>query len=370
MSFDDAYGALTDHDDDTRWAYGTGFADPLAGVAVTFPPGVDRTALAEYCLMLGDDALIMSHRLQQWVTRAPELEDEVAIANIALDLLGQARLLLTRAADASAPLGTSSADASSADISGAGAASPAVGDASAGGRDEDTLAFGRGPAEFRNVQLTECTDADFAHLVARLLAFATWRLAVLDRLRDTADPVLAAIAAKAVKELTYHREYAAQWVVRLGDGTAESHSRMQSAIDALWPLLAELEYEPSPLAPTTWRPEFDAVMAQILTAATLKEPMAAAASFSTEAPDAVSAVDNAEEMSPPGATLPPTHRGGGGGGARNSDFDISPLAGSGHDGVHTPALAGSGRDGVHTPALAEILDEMQGLARSVPGGVW
>jgi len=90
MSFDDAYEALTDHDDDARWAYGTGFTDPLAGVDNAVPDGIDRGELAAYCLMLGDDALIMSHRLQQWVTRAPELEDELALANIALDLLGQA----------------------------------------------------------------------------------------------------------------------------------------------------------------------------------------------------------------------------------------------------------------------------------------
>src|SRR5215212_9874050 len=103
MSFDDdAYGALTDHDDDARWAYGTGFADPLAGVPTAVPDGVDTADLTAYCLMLGDDALIMSHRLQQWVTRAPELEDELAIANIALDLLGQARLLLTRAGEVEA----------------------------------------------------------------------------------------------------------------------------------------------------------------------------------------------------------------------------------------------------------------------------
>jgi ring-1,2-phenylacetyl-CoA epoxidase subunit PaaC len=95
MAFDDAYESLTDHEDDARWAYGTGFADPLAGVPAAVPDGVDRGDLAAYCLMLGDDALVMSHRLQQWVTRAPELEDEVAVANIALDLLGQARLLLT-----------------------------------------------------------------------------------------------------------------------------------------------------------------------------------------------------------------------------------------------------------------------------------
>src|SRR4051794_35582535 len=99
MSFDAAYEALTDHDDDARWAYGTGFADPLDGGEPAVPQGVDRGDLTAYCLMLGDDALIMSHRLQQWVTRAPELEDELALANIALDLLGQARLLLSRAGE-------------------------------------------------------------------------------------------------------------------------------------------------------------------------------------------------------------------------------------------------------------------------------
>jgi ring-1,2-phenylacetyl-CoA epoxidase subunit PaaC len=272
MSFDDAYGALTDHDDDARWAYGTGFADPLAGVPTAFPDDLDREVLAGYCLMLGDDALILSHRLQQWVTRAPELEDEVAIANIALDLLGQARLLLTRA-----------------------------GEALDDGRDEDALAYGRVAAEFRNVRLVERADADFAHLVARLLVFATWRLAVMDRLREAADPVLAAVAGKAVKELTYHREYAAQWVVRLGDGTEESHARMQAAVEELWPLLAELDREPSPLAPVGWRSEFDAVLTQVLAAATLTEP-----------------VDNSAGSSVASATVAPTHEGGeGAAGATN-----------------------------------------------------
>ena len=288
MSFDhdDAYQALTDHDDDTRWAYGTGFADPLAGVPTALPEGAEPADLAAYCLMLGDDALIMSHRLQQWVTRAPELEDELAIANIGLDLLGQARLLLTRA-----------------------------GEAENAGRGEDDLAYLRDAPQFRNVLLAERADADFAHLVARLLVFATWRLALLDRLTAAPDPVLAAVAAKGVKEVTYHREYAAQWVVRLGDGTDESHRRMQDALDAVWPLTGEL-FRPHAvelrlgLDVAALRPEFDGVLAQVAQAGTLRLPAA------------------------PGDTT------------------------------------GAGRDGRQPAELAAILTEMQGLAGATPGGVW
>jgi ring-1,2-phenylacetyl-CoA epoxidase subunit PaaC len=294
MSFDAAYEALTDHDDDARWAYGTGFADPLAGVPTAIPAGVDHADLTAYCLMLGDDALILSHRLQQWVTRAPELEDELALANIGLDLLGQARLLFTRA-----------------------------GEVEGAGRDEDALAYLRDPHDFRNLRLTERADDDFAHLVARLLVFATGRLALLDRLALSRDPVLAAIAAKGVKEVTYHREYAAQWVVRLGDGTDLSHERAQVAIDAVYPLAEEL-FRPHEVElrlveagvavdPATLRPEFDAILTQVAQAATL--------------------------------TLPAAGPGG-------------------------AAEAAGGRDGVHTPALAEILAEMQGLARETPGGAW
>ncbi|UQU61393.1 phenylacetate-CoA oxygenase subunit PaaC [Couchioplanes caeruleus] len=289
MSFDAAYEALTDHDDDARWAYGTGFTDPLAGVDTAVPPGVPAGELAAYCLMLGDDALIMSHRLQQWVTRAPELEDELAIANIALDLLGQARLLLSRAAE----------------VEGAG-------------RDEDALAYLRGETEFRNVRLAELADADFAHLVARLLAFSAWRLALLDRLTASADPVLAAVAAKGVKEVTYHRDYAAQWVVRLGDGTPVSHERMQAAVDAVLPLTAELfagsDVERRlagvgvAVEPSTLREEVGAVWEQVLPAATL-------------------------QPAPVPASAP-------------------------------------GREAGHTEALAGILAELQAVARSTPGGVW
>src|SRR5690348_14065657 len=209
-----AYQSLSEETEDHRWAFGTGFTDPLEGIDPSVPAGVDAAALAAYCLMLGDDALIYSHRLQQWMTRMPELEEETALANIALDLLGQARMLLARAGQADAAAGGT-------------------------GRGEDQLAFFRDEHEFRNVRLAEQADADFAELAGRLLVFSAWRLALCTRLAGSADPVLAAIAAKSARELTYHRDYAAQWVIRLGDGTPLSHGRMQAAFDAIWPLAGE-----------------------------------------------------------------------------------------------------------------------------------
>jgi ring-1,2-phenylacetyl-CoA epoxidase subunit PaaC len=290
MGFDTAYEALTE-DNDPRWAFGTGFADPLAGTDTALPPGVDGGDLAAYCLMLGDDALVMSHRLQQWCTNAPTLEDEVALANIALDLLGQARLLLSRA-----------------------------GSADGSGRDEDDLACFRDERDFRNVVLVEVDNGDFAHCVVRLLMFATWRLALLQRLTASADPVLAAIAAKGVKEVTYHRDYAAQWAVRLGDGTAESHSRMTTGVGALWPYIAELfaaaDVERRLVAagvavdPTTLLDEFGAVIETVLRAARLPLP-----------------------------------------------------------GV-IEAGRRAGRDGVHTAALGPLLSELQSLARANPEATW
>jgi ring-1,2-phenylacetyl-CoA epoxidase subunit PaaC len=279
---------------DARWAFGTGLADPLAGVDGRLPEGVDRGDLAAYCLMLGDDALIMSHRLQEWCTHAPELEEEVALANIALDLLGQARLLLARA-----------------------------GQADGTGRDEDALAFLREPAEFRNVRLVEAANGDFAHTMARLLVFAAWRLALLDRLTTSRDPVLAAVAAKAAKEVAYHRDHAAGWVVRLGDGTPYSRERMRAGLAEVWPLVAELfaahEVELRlaragvGVDPRTLRGEFDAVVGQVLDAATLPRPPAAPAAEPPE-PD--------------------------------------------------------GRSGTHTPELAALLGEMQSVARAHPGATW
>ena len=215
MTDDHVYLSLTEAspgpEGEARWAYGTGFADPLLGVDTTVPPGLDGADLAAYCLMLGDDALILAQRLTEWCTMAPELEEEVALANLGLDLLGQARLLLTRA-----------------------------GQADGTGRSEDDLAYWREEHEFRNVRLVEAPNGDFAYSVARLLLFATARGALYESLAAHPDPVLAAVAARGAKELAYHREYATAWTLRLGDGTPYSAERMQAALAAVWPLLDEL----------------------------------------------------------------------------------------------------------------------------------
>ncbi|MEV0493368.1 1,2-phenylacetyl-CoA epoxidase subunit PaaC [Streptomyces atratus] len=212
MSDDHVYMTLAEgHEDDARWAYGTGFEDPLHGVSSAVPDGVDRAGLAELCLALADDALVSAQRLAEWTTRAPELEEEVALANIGLDLLGQVRLLYARCGQVD---GTE--------------------------RGEDAYAYFRDADDFRNVRLAELPNGDFAFSIARLLVFASWRLAHFERLTASADPVLAAVAAKGVKELTYHRQYAAEWVVRLGDGTAESHRRMRAGLDDVAAHLGEL----------------------------------------------------------------------------------------------------------------------------------
>src|SRR3954452_23577217 len=239
---DNVYDSLAETHEDGQWAFGTGFEDVQEEITSPVPDGVDAADLAQYCLMLGDDALICSQRLSEWVSNAPELEEEVALANIALDLLGQARVLLARA-----------------------------GHVEQRGRDEDALAYLRPEPEFRNIALAELPDGlDFGRAVARLLVFSTWRLALLHRLLGSRDPVLPAVAGKGVKELTSHRDYAARWTLRLGDGTAESHRRMQAALDVVWPYAEEL-FRPSDVErrlaaagvavdPAELRPEVDAVL--------------------------------------------------------------------------------------------------------------
>uniref|UniRef100_A0AAU1ZRC7 Phenylacetate-CoA oxygenase subunit PaaC n=1 Tax=Streptomyces sp. NBC_00093 TaxID=2975649 RepID=A0AAU1ZRC7_9ACTN len=239
MSDDHVHLVLAEgHEDDTRWAYGTGFEDPLHGVDTTVPEGVDSGELAAVCVALADDALVLAQRLAEWTTRAPELEEEVALANIGLDLLGQARLLYSRA-----------------------------GQTDGTGRGEDAYAYFRDAGEFRNVRLAELPGGDFAFSIVRLLVLSSWRLAHFERLTDCDDPVLAAIAAKGVKELTYHRQYAAEWVVRFGDGTAESHRRIRDALDQVAPYLDEL------FTPCDVRDEVGAVLEQVTAAGGVALPV-------------------------------------------------------------------------------------------------
>ncbi len=218
---DSAYEGLMETDTHDQWAFGTSFDDPLAGVDTTLAAGIVGPDLATYCLMLGDDALITAQRLAQWSTRAPELEEEVVLANIGLDLLGQARLLLARAA---------AADPTAIPALPEGSPVPA----------EDALAYFRDEPAFRNVRLVELDNGDFARSIVRLLVFATYRLALLAQLRSSRDSVLAAVAAKGVKEVTYHRDYAARWLVTLAGGTDESRHRLEAGIARIWPFVAEL----------------------------------------------------------------------------------------------------------------------------------
>ncbi len=239
MSDDHVYLTLAEgHEDDARWAYGTGFEDPLHGVDTTVPQDIDAGELAAVCVALADDALVSAQRLAEWITRAPELEEEVALANIGLDLLGQARLLYSRA-----------------------------GQADGTGRGEDAYAYFRDAVDFRNVRLAEVPNGDFAFSIVRLLLLSSWRLAHFERLASHPDPVLAAIATKGVKELAYHRQYAAEWTVRLGDGTDESHRRTRKALEQVAPYLGEL------FTAYDVRDEVVAVLRQVTQAAGLPMPV-------------------------------------------------------------------------------------------------
>ena len=252
---------------------------------------VARDELATYALRLGDDALVASQRLGGWIARAPQLEEDVALANIALDLLGQARALLTYA-----------------------------GEVEGAGRGEDDLAYLREERDFLNLQLPELPNGDFADTMAQLLCFSTWQLALYQRLTGSVDAQLAAIAGKAVKEVTYHRDHATQWVVRLGDGTDESHRRMQDALDRIWPYVPELfrsdELEQrlanAGVAVDTsgLRGEWDAYVDAVLAEATLAAPEGAA------------------------------------------------------------ELPAGGRRGIHTESFGYLVAEMQHLHRSHPGATW
>jgi ring-1,2-phenylacetyl-CoA epoxidase subunit PaaC len=244
----------------------------------------------EYVLRIADTALILAQRLGEWCGHGPALEEDIALSNMALDLLGQARALLTHA-----------------------------GRLEGRGRDEDQLAFLREEREYRNVTLVELPRGDFAVTTLRNAVMATFLKLLWQRLGGSNDAELAAIAGKAVKEARYHQQHAADWVARLGDGTAESHARIERALQALWPYTAELFADDdvdgsaaaSGLGPrwselqSPWRAEMD----QVLAAATLVAPPA------------------------------------------------------------TPFLS-TGKHGRHSEHMGLILAELQYLQRAYPGGTW
>ncbi|MGW1183470.1 1,2-phenylacetyl-CoA epoxidase subunit PaaC [Streptomyces drozdowiczii] len=229
-------------------------------------------------LALGDDALVLSHRLGEWAGHAPVLEEEVALANIALDLLGQARLLLSLVGD------------------------------------EDELAYLREERAFRNIQLVEQPNGDFAHTIARQLYFSVHQQGLYEQLA-AGDGPFAGVAAKAVKEVAYHRDHAEQWTLRLGDGTDESHQRMQRAVDALWRFTGEL-FQPVEGVDVDWQAlhsRWQETVTDVLGRATLTVP-------------------------------------------------TGPQSGA--------WTAGAGRQGIHTEPFGRMLAEMQHLHRSHPGASW
>jgi ring-1,2-phenylacetyl-CoA epoxidase subunit PaaC len=235
-----------------------------------------------YLLGLADDALVAAQRLGEWAAAAPEMEEDVALANLALDQLGAARLLLSYA-----------------------------GELEGAGRDEDALAFLRDDREYRNCLLVELPNGDFAVTMAKLLFLSAYQLPLYTALSGCADERLAAIGAKARKESAYHLDHSSLWTVRLGDGTEESHRRMQAAVDAVWPYTHELFVaDPAaPVDPAVLREQFLAVVRPVLAEATLDQP--------------------ADDWSPTG-----------------------------------------GRAGVHTEHLSYLLAEMQVLHRAHPGAKW
>jgi ring-1,2-phenylacetyl-CoA epoxidase subunit PaaC len=213
------------------------------------------TPLFDYALRLADDALLLGHRLSEWCGRAPTLEEDLALANIGLDLIGQARQLYAYA-----------------------------GEVEDQGRDEDRLAYLRQEREYRNLLLVELPNGDFAFTIVRQLLHAAFMVPFWERLQASRDQILAAIAARSLKEARYHLRHAAEWVIRLGDGTEESRDRAGAALDELWPWTGELfEQDAAERAlveagiavdRAALKPAWDATVDEVLAEATLARPQA------------------------------------------------------------------------------------------------
>jgi len=246
--------------------------------------------LLTYVLRQGDRSMVLAQRLLENVAHAPEIEEELALANVALDLLGQTRALYTYA-----------------------------GEIEASGHDEDHFAFWRSPADFLNPRLVEQPNGDFAHLIVRQLLHDAFSAAYWEAASRSIDQTIAELASKAVKECSYHLRHSRGWLVRLGDGTNESHDRAQAALDALWPFTDELF-------------ERDGVEDELVARGVAPDP-AALRLLWTETVNAA-----LEEAT---LAVPATQ----------------------------PAVTG-GRRGEHGPELATLLTEMQVLARAHPGASW
>jgi ring-1,2-phenylacetyl-CoA epoxidase subunit PaaC len=258
----------------------------LAAELVGDSDAVATPDVAEYALWLGDDALMLAQQLGWWIARAPELEEDVALGNIALDLLGHARSLLRYAGTAS-------------------------------GRSEDDLAYWRDEPEFRSAWLFEQPNGDFAHTIVRQLFAALYLEALYQRLVLSTDAALAAIAAKAVKEVAYHVDHAEKWMMRLALGTDESRRRTEVALADLWPYLDEL-FQDAPL--------IDRLESIAVRPSTLREPVMEAV-----------------------ARL-----------LQECELDVPTI----------PFASGGGRSGHHSSYLGFLLVELQVLARRHPGATW
>lgn len=244
--------------------------------------------VAEYALRLGDDALILAQRLGHWISRAPELEEDVALGNIALDQLGHARSFLSYAGGA-------------------------------WGKGEDDLAYFRREHEFRSAHLFEQPNGDFAVTIARQFVVSYYQFELYRRLMGSTDATLAAIAAKAVKEVDYHRDHSAQWVIRLALGTEESRRRMIHGLRLVWPYVGELF-------------EDDELTARLAEAGAAVEPSSLKADFDRLTGDVLA----------------------------EAELEVPQV----------PFAPGGGRNGLHSEHLGYILAEMQVLVREYPGATW
>lgn len=214
---------------------------------------VDQQALFQFLLRVGDNTLVLGHRVSEWCGHSPVLEEDIALANTALDLIGQTQFWLGLA-----------------------------GEVEGKGRDADALAFRRDAWDFRNLLLCEMPNGDFGQTLMRQFLFDAWASVMLARLIKSSDNRVAEIAEKASKEVAYHLERSAETVVGLGDGTAESHAKMQAALDYLWPYVGEMfasdEVDAAMVAagiapdPASLREEYDGIITRVLTEATLTIP--------------------------------------------------------------------------------------------------